>query len=167
MTPPLQWKVSVDPTAWVATNATLVGAVTVGPEASVWYGAVLRGDGDAIVVGPRSNLQDGCVVHADPGVAVRIGAGVSVGHRAVLHGCTIEDDVLVGMGAIVMNHVVIGAGSVVAAGALLPEGLVVPPRSLVLGMPAKVRRETNDHEVAGNRANAASYVSLAAAHRSQ
>src|SRR5205823_13938366 len=105
MTPLLEWKVSVDPAAWVAANATLVGAVTVGPESSVWYGAVLRGDGAAIVVGPRSNLQDGCVVHADPGVPVHIGAGVSVGHRAVLHGCTIEDDGLVGMGAIVMNRV--------------------------------------------------------------
>lgn len=167
MTPLLEWKVSVDTAAWVAANATLVGAVMVGPESSVWYGAVLRGDGAAIVVGPRSNLQDGCVVHADPGVPVHIGAGVSVGHRAVLHGCTIEDDVLVGMGAIIMNRVVVGAGSVVAAGALLPEGLMIPPRSLVLGVPAKVRRETDDHELAGNRANAAAYITLAAAHRSQ
>jgi carbonic anhydrase/acetyltransferase-like protein (isoleucine patch superfamily) len=163
--PPESWRVSVDPTAWVAANATLVGVVTVGRESSIWYGAVLRGDGEAIHLGPRSNLQDGCVVHTDPGFPVRVGAGVSVGHRAILHGCVIEDDVLVGMGAIIMNGVVIGAGSVIGAGALLPEGLVVPPRSLVLGMPAKVRRETTDEEVAGNRNNAATYVARATVHR--
>src|SRR3954453_9138214 len=108
----------VDPSAWVAPDAVLVGDVTVGPEASVWYTTVLRGDGDAIVVGARSNIQDGCGLHTDPGLRLVVGAGVSVGHRAVLHGCVVEDDVLVGMGAIVMNGGRIGARSLVAAGAL-------------------------------------------------
>src|SRR3954454_19744248 len=147
---------SVDPQAWVAPGAVLAGRVQLGAEASVWYTCVLRGDMDSITVGARSNIQDGTVVHADPGFPVTIGSGVSVGHRAVLHGCVIEDDVLIGMGAIVMNRAVVGAGSVVGAGALVPEGLGIPPRSLVLGMPAKVRRETSDDEEAGNRANAAS-----------
>lgn len=167
MLPLADWTVSTDLTAWVAGNATVVGAVTIGAEASLWYGVVVRGDGDTITVGARSNLQDGTVVHADPGFPVRVGAGVSVGHRAVLHGCTIEDDVLVGMGAVVMNGAVIGSGSLVGAGALVPEGMVVPPRSLVLGVPAKVRRETTDDEVVGIELNAAAYLELAAAHRSR
>jgi carbonic anhydrase/acetyltransferase-like protein (isoleucine patch superfamily) len=127
--------------------------------------AVLRGDGEPISIGARTNLQDGTIVHTDPGFPVRIGNGVSIGHRAVLHGCTIADDVLVGMAAVVMNGVVIGAGSIIGAGALLPEGMVVPPRSLVLGMPAKVRREVSDHEVANIKQNATSYLELAALHR--
>jgi carbonic anhydrase/acetyltransferase-like protein (isoleucine patch superfamily) len=161
-----EWTVSTDPTAYVAANATLVGAVTIGAEASVWYTTVLRGDGAPITIGARSNLQDGTVVHTDPGHPVTLGAGVSVGHRAVLHGCTIEDDVLVGMGSIVMNGAVVGTGSIIGAGALVPEGYVVPPRSLVLGMPGKVRRETTDDELVGIELNAAVYLELASAHRS-
>ncbi|MBS46147.1 MAG: gamma carbonic anhydrase family protein [Nocardioides sp.] len=156
---------TVHPDAWVAPGAVVVGDVTLGAQASVWYTAVLRGDGDAISVGERSNVQDGCVLHTDPGFPVRMGSGVSVGHRAVLHGCTIEDDVLVGMGAIVMNGAVIGAGSMVGAGAVVSQGMVVPPRSMVLGLPAKVRRELTDDEVAGVRHNAEQYVALVAQHR--
>lgn len=155
---------SVDRTAWVAPNATLVGQVALGPESSVFYGAVLRGDTDAISLGARSNLQDNVVVHCDTGVPTTIGTGVSVGHGAVVHGCTIEDDCLVGMHATVMNGAVIGAGSLVAGGAVVLEGTVVPPRSLVAGVPAKVRRELTDDELAGIRANADHYVELSRAH---
>jgi carbonic anhydrase/acetyltransferase-like protein (isoleucine patch superfamily) len=154
----------IDATAWVAPNATLVGNVTLGAESSVFYGAVLRGDTDAIVLGARSNLQDNVVVHCDTGVPTTIGSGVSVGHGAVVHGCTIEDDCLVGMHATVLNRAVIGAGSLVAGGAVVLEGTVVPPRSLVAGVPAKVRRELTDDEVAGIRANADHYVELSRAH---
>ncbi|WP_447644704.1 gamma carbonic anhydrase family protein [Nocardioides zeae] len=148
----------VDPSAWIAPGAVLVGDVSVGPEASVWYTAVLRGDGDSITVGPRSNVQDGCVLHADPGFPLRVGAGVSVGHRAVLHGCTVDDDVLVGMGAIVMNGARVGSGTIIGAGAVVSAGVEVPPRSLVLGVPAKVRREVTDAELAEVLANATTYV---------
>lgn len=154
----------VDPTAWVADDATLAGAATVGPEASVWYACVVRADGDAISVGARSNVQDGCVLHADPGLPLSIGTGVSVGHRAVLHGCTIEDDVLVGMGAVVLNGATVGAGSLVAAGTVILEGAVIPPGSLVAGVPGKVRRETTEEERAGIRENADGYVALARAY---
>ncbi|WZH51053.1 MAG: gamma carbonic anhydrase family protein [Nocardioides alkalitolerans] len=149
---------TVDPSAWIAPGAVVVGDVSVGPEASVWYAAVLRGDGDSITVGARSNVQDGCVLHADPGFPLRVGAGVSVGHRAVLHGCTVDDDVLVGMGAIVMNGARIGSGTIIGAGAVVAAGVEVPPRSLVLGLPAKVRREVTDDELAEVLANAATYV---------
>jgi carbonic anhydrase/acetyltransferase-like protein (isoleucine patch superfamily) len=154
----------VDPTAWVAPDAVLAGAVTIGAEASVWYATVIRGDGDAIRVGARSNIQDGCVLHTDPGLRLVVGEGVSVGHRAVLHGCVIEDDVLIGMGAIVMNGAHIGTGSLVAAGALVTEGTKVPPRSLVVGAPAKVRRELSDDELEMVRYNATHYVALARTH---
>jgi len=139
---------AIDDSAFIAANATLAGSVTVGAGASVWYGVVLRADNEPITVGPRSNVQDNCVFHVDAGNPVVLGEGVTVGHGAVVHGATIGDFVLVGMGAIVMNDVVIGAESLVAAGALLPEGMRVPPRSLVLGAPAKVRRELDDQEIA-------------------
>ena len=154
----------VDPTAWVAPDAVLAGAVTIGPEASIWYATVIRGDGDTIRVGARSNIQDGCVLHTDPGLQLVVGEGVSVGHRAVLHGCVVEDDVLVGMGAIVMNRAHIGTGSLVAAGALVTEGTKIPPRSLVVGAPAKVRREVSDDELEMVRYNATHYVALARTH---
>jgi carbonic anhydrase/acetyltransferase-like protein (isoleucine patch superfamily) len=143
--------------AWVAPNATLVGSVTLGPEASVWFGAVLRGDGDSIEIGAGSNVQDGCVLHADPGFPVRVGAGVSIGHNAVVHGCAVEDDVLVGMGAVVMNGARVGRGSLVAAGAVVLEGTDIPPGSLVAGVPGKVRRELSDDEVQGLQGNAERY----------
>ncbi len=155
----------VDPEAWVAPTATVVGAVRLGPGASAWYGAVLRGDGDTITIGARSNVQDGCAVHADPGFPVVIGEGVSIGHNAVVHGCTVEDDVLIGMGAIVMNGCRIGAGSMVGAGALLPAGTVVPPGSLVVGAPGKVRRETTAEERELIGLNAAMYLDGLAVHR--
>ncbi len=150
--------------AWVAPTAVLVGRVRVGSGSSVWYGAVLRGDGDAIYVGAGSNVQDGCVVHADPGFPAVIGDGVVVGHGAVVHGCTVEDGSLIGMGSRVLNGARIGTGSLVAAGAVVLEGTQVPPGSLVAGVPAKVRRPLNEDEAAGIRSGAAQYVERARQH---
>jgi len=158
-------KPSVHPGAWVAPEATLIGAVEVGEEASVFYGAVLRGDMDSIRIGARSNVQDGCVMHVDPGRPLTVGENVSVGHRAILHGCTVEDDCLIGMGAVVLNGATIGRGTLVAAGAVVPEGAEIPPGSLVAGVPAKVRRELSAEQIDGLRQNAATYVDLSAKHR--
>lgn len=155
----------VDPAAWVAPNATLVGSVDVAADASIWYGTVVRGDGDRITIGPGSNVQDLCALHTDPGFHLRIGAGVSIGHSAVVHGCLIEDDVLIGMGAIVMNGAVVGSGSMVGAGAVVSAGVVIPPRSLVVGVPGKVRRETTDEELELIKLNAQAYLAHTATHR--
>jgi carbonic anhydrase/acetyltransferase-like protein (isoleucine patch superfamily) len=154
----------IDPRAWIAGSATVIGSVRLNESSSIWYGAVLRADSDIITIGPGSNIQDGVVMHVDPGFPVSVGRGVSVGHNAVLHGCTIGDDVLVGMGAVVLNGAVVGDGSLVAAGALVPAGAVIPPRSLAAGVPAKVRRELSDDEVAANVANAADYQRLSGVH---
>lgn len=151
--------------SWVADNATVCGQVTLAANANVWYSVTLRSEFEPIEIGEGSNIQDGCTVHVDPGFPARIGAGVTVGHNAVLHGCTVEDDCLIGMGAIVMNGAVIGAGSLIAGGAVVPQGAVIPPRSLVAGVPAKVRRELSDDEVAHNRLNAQAYVHLTEMHR--
>ncbi len=151
---------SVDPTAFIAPSAILDGDVSIGAEASVWHQAVLRGDSAAIVVGARSNVQDGAVLHADPGVPCLVGEGVSVGHRAVLHGCIVEDGVLVGIGAIVLNGARLGAGSVIAAGALVPEGMAVPPRSLVMGVPGRIVGEIDDSLAARSVATREHYLAL-------
>ncbi|MFJ6383959.1 gamma carbonic anhydrase family protein [Kitasatospora sp. NPDC092039] len=156
---------AVDPGAFVAPNAVVVGDVTVAAGASIWYGAVLRGDAESISVGAGSNIQDNCTLHADPGFPLVVGERISVGHNAVLHGCTVEDDVLVGMNATVLNGARIGTGSLVAAGAVVPQGMVVPPGSLVAGVPAKVRRELTEDEKSGIEANGAGYQLLADAHR--
>jgi carbonic anhydrase/acetyltransferase-like protein (isoleucine patch superfamily) len=156
---------AIPASAWVAPNATLVGAVTLGERASVFYGAVLRGDVDSISIGDDTNLQDNVTMHCDAGTPATVGARVSVGHGAILHGCTVEDDCLIGMGATVLNRAVIGAGSLVAAGAVVLEGTIVPPGSLVAGVPAKVRRELSDDERAGIHSNAMHYVELSATHR--
>jgi carbonic anhydrase/acetyltransferase-like protein (isoleucine patch superfamily) len=154
----------IHPEGWAAPGCTIVGSVRVGAGASVWYGCVLRADTEDISIGAGSNIQDGCLVHADPGFPAVVGTGVSVGHRAVLHGCTIEDDVLIGMGAVILNGARIGSGSLVAAGAVVLEGLVVPPGSLVAGVPAKVRRDLTEEERAGIVRNAAGYAERARAH---
>ncbi|MET8681673.1 gamma carbonic anhydrase family protein [Streptomyces sp. NPDC004647] len=155
----------IDPEAFTAPTSVVVGEVSLGAGASVWYQTVLRGDGGPITIGADSNIQDNCTVHVDPGFPVTVGERVSVGHNAVLHGCTVEDDVLVGMGATVLNGARIGAGSLVAAQALVPQGMEVPPGSLVAGVPAKVRRELTEEEIEGIRLNAAVYVDLARAHQ--
>ncbi|MGW0550201.1 gamma carbonic anhydrase family protein [Streptomyces altiplanensis] len=154
-----------DPSAFAAPTSVVIGDVTLGAGASVWYHAVLRADCGPIVLGTDSNIQDNCTVHVDPGFPVTVGDRVSVGHNAVLHGCTVEDDVLVGMGATVLNGAHIGAGSLIAAQALVPQGMRVPPGSLVAGVPAKVRRELTDEEREGIKLNAAMYVELARSHR--
>lgn len=151
--------------SWVAPNASVIGQVTLAAKASVWYNATLRAEFEPIEIGFGSNLQDGVTAHVDPGFPLRVGAGVSVGHNAVLHGCTIEDDCLIGMGAIVLNGAVIGAGSLVGAGAVVPQGVVIPPGSLVAGVPGKVRRELSAEEKAGNQLNAQVYQGLIELHR--
>jgi carbonic anhydrase/acetyltransferase-like protein (isoleucine patch superfamily) len=156
---------AVDGTAFVAPNATLIGRVTLAADSSVFYGSVLRADTDSITIGAGSNVQDNVSMHTDAGLALTVGSGVSIGHGAVVHGCVIEDDCLIGMGATILNRAVIGAGSLVAAGAVVLEDTVIPPGSLVAGVPAKVRRELTDDEGAGVRLNAARYVVLARTHR--
>lgn len=155
----------LDPESWAAPNATLVGHVILGARASAWYGAILRAEAEPIEIGAGSNLQDGVTIHVDPGFPARVGSGVSVGHNAVLHGCTVEDDCLIGMGAVVLNGATIGAGSLVAAGAVVPQGAAVPPGSMVAGVPGKVRRELSDDEIAGIRTNAELYQKLVELHR--
>lgn len=151
--------------AWVAPNATLAGAVTLEDGASIWYNAVLRADNEPITIGANSNVQDNCALHVEIGISLVIGRGVSVGHNAVIHGATIEDDVLVGMGAIVMNGAHIGAESLIAAGALVPENANIPPRSLVTGVPGRVVRELTDDQVERLRQNGQSYLRLREVHR--
>ncbi|MFD4693530.1 gamma carbonic anhydrase family protein [Streptomyces sp. NPDC058463] len=155
----------IDPDAFVAPTSVVIGEVSLAPGSSVWYQAVLRADCGPISLGPDSNIQDNCSVHTDPGFPLTVGARVSVGHNAVLHGCVIEDDVLIGMGATVLNGAHIGAGSLIAAQALVPQGMQVPPGSLVAGVPAKVKRELTAEELANIRFNAVGYVELAKAHR--
>lgn len=140
--------------------------MTLAEEASVWYGSVIRADGDAISIGRYSNIQDGCVLHADPGVPVSLGEHVSVGHKAVLHGCTIADNVLIGMSATVLNGAKIGSGSLIAAGAVILEGSEIPPNSLVAGVPGKVRREISEDERGLITANADHYLTLKNQHMS-
>lgn len=156
---------AVDPTAFVAPTAVVVGDVVLGPRASVWYGAVVRADAESIRIGADSNVQDGSTLHSDPGFPLVLGDRVTVGHRVVLHGARVDDDVLVGMGAVVMNGAHIGSGSIVAAGAVVTEGAEVPPGSLVAGVPAKVVRDLGDAAVERIRANAVSYTDRLDQHR--
>jgi carbonic anhydrase/acetyltransferase-like protein (isoleucine patch superfamily) len=147
---------------YVDASAQVIGEVQLGAQSSIWMNAVLRGDVNSIRIGGRSNVQDGAVLHGMKGMyPVVVGDGCTIGHNATVHGCVLEDDVLVGMGAVILNGAVIGAGSIVAAGALVPERMIVPARSLVRGVPAKVKRELTDEEVAGNHAYAARYVEYA------
>ncbi|MGW6692517.1 gamma carbonic anhydrase family protein [Rhodococcus sp. NPDC054953] len=157
---------TVADSAWLAPTATVIGDVTLGEQASIWYGAVARGDAESITVGTGSNIQDNVTLHADPGLPLTVGANVSVGHNAVLHGCTIGDATLIGMGAVVLNGARLGAHCLVAAGAVVLEGTEIPDRSLVAGVPAKVRRQLTDEEVAHVGHNAEGYRALAAKHRS-
>ncbi|WP_415855719.1 gamma carbonic anhydrase family protein [Sinomonas sp. G460-2] len=155
----------IHPSAFVAPTASIIGDAHLAERSSAFYGVSVRADTATITVGAGTNLQDNVVLHADEGFPCTVGAGVSIGHNAVVHGCTVEDNVLVGMSATIMNGAVIGSGSLVAAGAVVLEGTVVPPRSLVAGVPAKVRRELTDDEVKGVHRNASHYVDLARAHR--
>jgi carbonic anhydrase/acetyltransferase-like protein (isoleucine patch superfamily) len=149
----------VHPTAFIDDSAQVIGDVEIGEESSVWMTVVIRGDVNRIRIGRRSNVQDGTIVHVMKDThATTIGDNVTIGHAAVLHGCTIEDQCLIGMGAILLNGVRLGTGSIVAAGTLLPEGTEVPPRSLVMGSPGKVKRELVDQDLAGIQMLADRYV---------
>ena len=156
---------AIDPTAYIHPSAFVCGDVTLGPRVSVWPFAAIRGDTAQVEIGADSNVQDGCVVHVDHGVPCRIGARVALGHRAIVHGATVEDDCLIGMGAIVLNRAHVGRGSIVAAGAVVREGQAVPPDSLVAGVPARVLRETTPEERARIAKTVASYVALQEQHR--
>ncbi|SFU11853.1 Carbonic anhydrase or acetyltransferase, isoleucine patch superfamily [Arthrobacter sp. ov118] len=151
--------------AFVAPTASIIGQAELRPGSSAFYGVTVRADTAPINVGEGTNLQDNVVVHADPGFPCTLGSRVSVGHGAVVHGCTVEDDCLIGMNSTVLNGAVIGANSLVAAGAVVLEGTIVPPKSLVAGVPAKVRRKLSDEEVEGIKGTAARYVLRAAVHR--
>ena len=151
---------TVPASAFVDASAQVIGDVIIGEEGSVWMNAVVRGDVNHVRIGVRTNLQDGTVVHVmhEPSHPTIVGDEVTVGHGAILHGCTVEDRCLIGMGAILLNGVRVGHGSIVAAGSLLPEGLEVPPRSMVTGSPGRVRRQVADDEYAGIVQSAAHYV---------
>ena len=153
--------------AYIAAEATLIGAVTVGERASVWAGVVARGDNETIAIGADTSIQEGAVLHVDPGFALTVGARVTVGHQAMLHGCTIGDGSLIGIQAVVMNGAVIGRHCLVGAGAIVTEGKTFPERSLILGAPAKVVRVLSDDEVGGLERAAASYVERGARFRTE
>jgi carbonic anhydrase/acetyltransferase-like protein (isoleucine patch superfamily) len=143
---------------WVAPDAVLIGKVKLERQASVWFGAVLRGDNDLITVGEGSNIQDGSVLHTDPGIALTIGKGVTVGHKVMLHGCTVGDGSLIGIGSVILNRATIGPNSIVGAGALVTEGKSFPAGSLIIGAPARVARPLRPEEIDGLKAAAAHYV---------
>lgn len=144
--------------AFVADDATLVGRVVLGRDASVWFGAILRGDNELIAIGDETNVQDGSIVHTDVGLELCVGARVTIGHGVVLHGCTVEDECLIGIRSVLLNGARIRRGSIVGAGALVTEGKEFPERSLILGSPARAIRTVTDEEIAGIRASAAHYV---------
>jgi carbonic anhydrase/acetyltransferase-like protein (isoleucine patch superfamily) len=156
----------IDETAFIAASADVIGDVTIGPESSVWYGCVLRGDIAPITIGFRTNIQDLTLVHVDRDTPTVIGDAVGVGHRAILHGCVVEDRCLIGMGAIVLSHARVGEGSVIAAGALVTEGTIIPPRSLVVGVPGRVVRAVDDELAARAEMTVESYRALREEHRS-
>jgi carbonic anhydrase/acetyltransferase-like protein (isoleucine patch superfamily) len=145
--------------AWVAPSADLIGDVRLGARASIWFGAVIRADNTPIILGDESNFQDGAIGHSDPGAPLTIGSRVTVGHQAILHGCTVEDEALIGMGSRILNGAVIGAQCIVGAGALVTEGKRFAPRSLIVGSPARAVRQLTDEQVA--------LLSLSAAHYSE
>jgi carbonic anhydrase/acetyltransferase-like protein (isoleucine patch superfamily) len=155
----------IHPSAFIAPTAVVLGDVTIDADASVWYHAVIRGDLAPIHIGTETNIQDGTVVHVDTGVPCTVGHRVGVGHRVILHGCTIEDECLIGMGSVVLNHVRVGMGSVIAAGAVLPEGVTIPPGSLVMGVPGRVVRPVDETLRQRMQSTWAHYVSLAREHR--
>ena len=146
---------------FIAPTAVVIGDVSIGHNASIWFGTVVRGDRDAITIGEGTNIQDNCTVHTDPGKPVRIGHGVSVGHAAVVHGCTVENDCLIGIKAVVLNGAVIRQGSIVASGAVVREGQEVGPFHLVAGVPAEVKRSLDDRSLEKIRGTVKTYKRLA------
>lgn len=152
-------------TAWVAPGVTLIGDVEIGADSSVFYGSVLRADQERIVIGRGTNVQDNTVIHSDPGRPAVLGDRVSVGHRALIHGCQVADDVLVGMSATVLNDATVGSWSLIAAGAVVLEGTTIPENSLVAGVPGKIRRELGPEDRERVERNAAHYLTIAETHR--
>ena len=148
----------LDPECWVAPNATVIGDVRLRRNASLWWNVVARGDNDPIIIGENSNVQDGSVLHTDVGVPLTVGSNCTIGHMVMLHGCTIGDNTLIGIGSVVLNRAVIGANCIVGANSLVPEGKVFPDGSMIFGAPAKVIRELEPHEIALLRESAAHYV---------
>ncbi len=151
----------VNDSNFIAETASVIGRITLGEDANIWFGAVLRGDVEPISIGARTNVQDNAVVHASSGFKTVIGSDVTIGHNAIVHACTIGDKVLVGMGAIILDGAIIGEETIIGAGALIPPGKIIPPRSMVMGSPGKVVRTLSDSEVAGLKASARQYVSYA------
>lgn len=143
---------------FVAENATVIGNVELHDRSSIWFNVVIRGDNDPIIIGEGTNIQDGSVLHTDPGYTLKLGADVTVGHMAMLHGCEVGDGSLIGIGAVVLNGAKIGKGCLIGANALVPEGMEIPDYSLVVGSPAKIKRTLNDEQVAGLKQNAQHYV---------
>ena len=158
-------RTGIDERAYIHPAAVVCGDVALGPHASVWPTAVVRGDSAPIVIGAGTNVQDGTVIHVDAGVPCTIGARVAIGHRAIVHGATVEDDCLIAMGAILLNRVHVGCGSIIGAGALCPEGMIVPPNSLVLGLPGRVVRETTPAERERIARTVESYLAMQERHR--
>ena len=148
----------IDHDAWIAPGCHVIGAVTLGPASSVWFGSTLRGDNEMITLGAGSNVQENCVLHTDMGSPLTIGAGCTIGHKAMLHGCTIGDNTLIGMGATVLNGAVIGKNCLIGAGALITEGKIIPDGSLVIGAPGKVVKPVSEHQVQVIKMSAVHYV---------
>jgi carbonic anhydrase/acetyltransferase-like protein (isoleucine patch superfamily) len=157
----------IDDSVFIAPGAVILGEVRIGAQSSVWYTAVLRGDTDTISIGPRTNVQDGAVLHVDAGMPCSIGAGVTIGHRAVVHGALVEDDVLIGIGAIVLSGAYISHDCIIGAGSLVTGHSVIPPRSMVLGVPGRVVRQLTEEEIASIHAAAEHYVAHSAAYRTR
>ena len=153
-------KPSIHDTAYIAPSADVIGKVSIGEKCSVWHNAVLRGDVDEIIVKDGANIQDGCIIHCSTGIKTVVGEGTTVGHNAVLHSCTIGKNSLIGMGAVLLDNVKVGDNCFVAAGSLLTPGTVIPDGSMVMGSPAKVRRELTDEEIAGIAHNSDEYIAL-------
>ena len=148
----------MDPDSWVASNAVIIGKVELKKDSNIWFNVTLRGDVEPITVGEGSNIQDGSVVHTDPGCPTIIGKNVTIGHLVMLHGCVIEDDCLIGIGSTILNKAKIGKNSIIGANALITENKVIPERSLVLGSPGKIVRQVTDDEIKSIKENAEHYV---------
>jgi len=154
-------EVNIHNSVFVAPNAVIIGKVTIDENSSIWYNCVIRGDVDEIIIGKNSNVQDGCILHCNYNVPVILGNNVSIGHGAIIHGCTIEDNVLVGMGAIILSGAVIGKNSLIAAGSLITEKTIIPPNSLVVGSPAKVKMQVTEKHLKLIESNAINYIDYA------
>ena len=152
---------------FVAANATVLGDVILGRGVNIWYGAVLRADEGALILGENSNVQDNAVLHCDPGGQVVLGKNVTVGHSAIVHGCTVGDNSLIGMHATILNHAVVGRNCIIGAGALVPEGMVIPDGSVAVGVPAKVIKQVSETQVQANLRNAAHYVERGKVHAAE